>query len=179
MAEARKIYIDSCCFIDMVKTETGKSTEDEREKDVWCLKRLLEANRDGEVEVYSSTLTIAECIHAGKHPVPDDVKSLFTRLLTSGQYLRLVQLTPFIAEEARDLRWDRGIALSGADGVHVASALDRECEEFLTSDGRIHRVSKFSDELSKLGLYVRHGRDTVCLPAKYRQLDLPGDDEAC
>lgn len=179
MAETRKIYIDSCCFIDMVKTAIGSPAEGDREKDVWSMKRLLEAHRDGEVEVFSSTLTIAECMHVGENPIAENVKSVFSRLLTSGQYVRLVQLTPFIAEDARDLRWNRGINLRGADGVHLASALDRACEEFLTSDERFHRVNKFSDELANLGLHVRHGRDTACLPPKYRQLDLPDDEKAC
>jgi hypothetical protein len=65
MAEARRVYIDSCCFIDMVKVKLGKVLNSDRELDVWHLKHLLEAHRDKEVELFTSTLTIAECSHGG------------------------------------------------------------------------------------------------------------------
>jgi hypothetical protein len=118
MAGERKSYLDACCFIDMVRTKIGKILTKDRETDVWFLKRLLEANRDGEVEIYTSTLTIAECSHGGDGDISPTVKSELNRLLMSGQYVRLVQMTPFIAVDARDLRWNHGIALKGADSIH-------------------------------------------------------------
>ena len=113
MADAQRIYIDSCCFIDMVKTKVGKKLVSDREMDVWFLKRLLEANRDGEVHCFTSTFSIAECSHDGDGKVTDTVKSEFNRLLMSGQYIRLVQMTPFIAQDARDLRWNHNLGIRG------------------------------------------------------------------
>jgi hypothetical protein len=175
MAEARKTYIDACCFIDMVKTKIGKALIQEKEHDVWYLKRLLEAHRDREIEIYTSTLTIAECSHGGDGDISATTKSEFTRLLISGQYVRLVQMTPFIAIDARDLRWVRGLAIKGVDGIHVASALAVKCEEFLSSNGRLNRLGLISGTLARLGLHVRNGRDTQCLPEKYKQLKLHDD----
>jgi predicted nucleic acid-binding protein len=175
MTDAIKTYVDACCFIDMVKTKVGKTLEQGREHDVWHLKRLLEAHRDKEIEIYTSTLTIAECSHGGDGDTSPVVKSEFTRLLMSGQYVRLVQLTPFIAVDARDLRWNHGMAIRGADAIHVASALAMKCEEFLSSNGRLARLGLAGTTLAKLGLHVRSGKDTQCLPEKYRQLKL--DDE--
>jgi hypothetical protein len=175
MPDQRRLYIDSCCFIDMVKIGVGKTLTEDREQDVWFLKRLLEANRDGEVQIFSSTLTIAECTHVGDNKLSDGVKSQFSRLLTSGQYLRLVQLTPFIAESARDLRWEKGINLKGADSIHAASDLEMHCEEFLTSNGRFERINAYTRQFTRLGLSIKTGRNTDCLPAKYRQLHL--DDQ--
>jgi hypothetical protein len=77
MTDAIKSYIDACCFIDMVKTKVGKFLIAEREHDVWHLKRLLEAHRDKEVEVYTSTLTIAECSHGGDGDISPAVRSEF------------------------------------------------------------------------------------------------------
>src|SRR5882724_11392877 len=131
MADTRSVYIDSCCFIDMVKTKVGKKLATDRENDVWHLKRLLEASRDGEVRVYTSTLTIAECSHDGEGRISQTVKNEFSQLLMSGQYAMLVQLTPFIAQTARDLRWTHGLTLKPPDSVHVASAMEMKCEEFL------------------------------------------------
>jgi predicted nucleic acid-binding protein len=130
----------------------------------------LEANRDKEVEIYTSTLTIAECSHAGDGDISEPVKNAFSLFLMSGQYARLVQTTPFIGEDARDLRWKHGLPLKGADAIHVASALDRKCEELLTSDNRLKRLSTHQTVLAKLGLNIRPGRETLCLPEKYRQL---------
>jgi hypothetical protein len=172
MADVRKVYIDSCCFIDMVKTKLGRKLATEREKDVWHLKSLLEANRDGEVRVFTSTFTIAECSHDGDGKISDAVKNEFSRFLMSGQYVVLVQLTPFIAQRARDLRWTYGLALKPADSVHVASAMEMECEEFLSSDVKLERLLKAKAALTKIGLPVRGGRETQCLPMKYRQLEL-------
>jgi predicted nucleic acid-binding protein len=175
MADVRKTYVDSCCFIDMVQTKIGKILTQEKEQDVWFLKRLLEANRDREIEIYTSTLTIAECSHGGEGDISPKTKSEFDRLLMSGQYVRLVQMTPFIATDARGLRWNHGLALKGADSVHVASALAMKCEELLTGNGRITRLGAFDTRLARIGLQVRNGRDTVCLPERYKQLRL--DDE--
>lgn len=171
MVDRPRAYIDSCCFIDMVKTEVGKSLETEREKDVWFLKQLFQAGRDGEVELFTSSLTIAECTHAGDGDVSEPVKSQFARLLTSGQYVRLVQPTPFVATAARDLRWVHGLAFRGADALHLASALAMGCEEFLSSNGRLNRLTSEA-KITQLDIAVRQGRETNCLPDKYRQLGL-------
>lgn len=175
MGDVRRVYIDSCAFIDMAKVAVGKIIATDRESDVWHMKRLLEAGRDKEVEIFTSTLTIAECTHVGDNDISDEVKANFSALLTSGQYVRLVETTPFIGEDARDLRWLHGISLKGADSLHVATALDRKCEELLTTNGRLQRLAAHSAKLEALGLRVYAGRLTRCLPEKYRQLRL-GDD---
>lgn len=172
MADIRRIYVDTCCLIDLVKVEIGRGLDADRENDVWHLKKLMEANRDGEVQLFTSTLTIAECRHAGEKPVTDAVKSQFERLLMSGQYLRLVQMTPFIAQDARDLTWKDGINLAGADSIHVATALDRKCEELLTTDGRIGKLGAQAPALRNRGLVCCYARNTQCLPPKYRQEDI-------
>lgn len=168
--DVRKIYMDACCFIDIVRVNLGKVVTQDRESDVWHLKRLLEANRDKEIEIYSSTISIAECTHAGQNDISPPVKSEFDRLLMSGQYVRLVQLTPFVATDARDLRWIHGINLKGADSIHVASALAMKCEESLSANGRLARLGNAGNSLARLGLHVRGGRQTHCLPERYRQL---------
>jgi len=174
MAELRRVYIDSCCFIDAVKVEVGNVVSTDREKDVWFLKRLMEAHRDKAVRIFTSTLTIAECTHVGEFPISDKVKSEFTRLLLSGQYVHLVQMTPFIATDARDLRWNRGMSVRGPDGIHIASALFMKCEEFLSCDEKLSRIVAQGSKIIPLGMTPRRSCETVCLPASYRQLDLTG-----
>jgi len=169
-----KIYMESTSFIDMAKEAVGnlpKGLED----DVWFAKKLLEAHRDGEVVVYTATLTVAECQHADGN-YDEKVQRLFKKLLTSGQFLFLVQDSLLITERARDLRWTYDLSFHGPDGIHVASALEMGCSEFITTDNHYH---SHASDLTKLHLRVIRARQTSYLPAKYRQgslgMTLPGN----
>lgn len=167
MAEKVKVYLDSCCFIDMAKESVGLLPTS-RTQDVWYCWKFLEANKDGEIDVLTSILTIAECTHAAGNS-ESRVRDLFTRVLMSGQYVKLVQPTPFIAADARDLRWQHGLSLKGADALHVASALSLKATDFLTTDTRIigNQVG-----IGLLGLQVMTPSKTTCLPLKYRQEEI-------
>jgi predicted nucleic acid-binding protein len=172
MADNPAIYLDACCFIDMVKELIARPLTADRCADVWYLKQITQACRDNELDVFTSVLSIAECTHAdGDTSRP--VKARFDALLMSGQYVKLVQLTPFIAMDARELRWKHGISLRGADAIHVASALDRKCEEFITTDEQAKKVAAKA-VLAPLGLRVIRASETTCLPGKYLQFRLPG-----
>jgi hypothetical protein len=157
--------MDSCCFIELALQVIGEN-EPERENDIWFLKQLLNAAHDEEIEVLTSTLSIAECQHA-KGDISDDVKTLFKRFLTSGEYVLLVQDSVLVAEKARNLRWVHGLTFAGADSIHLASAMELNCEEFLTWDKQPHA---HAGALNDLALSVRFPRDTRCLPDGYRQM---------
>jgi predicted nucleic acid-binding protein len=159
--------MDSCCFIELALQSVGKH-EASRENDLWFLKELLHAAFDEEIEVLTSTLTIAECAHA-KGDVSDDVKTLFKKFLTSGRYVFLVQDSVLVAEKARNLRWAHGLSFSGADSIHIASALETKCDEFITWDNKPH--DKAADLLN-LALTVCIPSNTHCLPDKYKQQPL-------
>jgi hypothetical protein len=169
-----KVYLESSCFIEIAKHTVG--TDDQsREQDVWILKRLLMACKNQHIEIYTSMLSVAECQSA--KPILDDrVKGIFKALLTSGQYVMLVQDTILIAERARNLRWVHDINCAGPDALHIGSAMEMECEELLSFD---RGILKIAPELEKLGLNVRIPRDTLVLPARYRQekLDLGVTEE--
>ncbi len=172
MNKGPAIYLDACCFIDVVKFDVSAKLEDGREREVWYIKKLLQAHRDKEVTVYTSALTIAEACQAGRTPVPQDVQNAFDSLLMSGQYTYLVQPTPFICTDARNLRWHDEIALRGPDSVHLASALDRQCTEFHSMDGRFKRVAGYKSKIEARGLKVCTPSETKALPPKYLQGDL-------
>jgi predicted nucleic acid-binding protein len=158
----------SCCFIDYVKGKMGTPPDPDRERDLWFIRQLLAASAAGDVEVFGSTVSIAECTHI-YGDLNDEVKMLFRKLLTSGQYIKLVQPEVFITEDARDLRWNHGINLHGVDAIHVASAVSRECTEFLTTDQKKGPLREAPKILGAFGLRVIHARDTQLLPPKYRQ----------
>lgn len=171
----KRIYFDNTVFVDVVKTDLGKPVEEGRSADVWMAKRLMEAHRDKEVQVLTSALTIAECTHGGDGDVSERAQFLISKMLTSGDYVHLIQMTPFVAIGARDLRWKHGINLKGADGIHASSALSEGCNEFLTSDGRFDRLHMHRDAFEILGMKIVRASDAQSLPAKYRQIDFGGD----
>jgi len=63
MAERPRIYLDSCCLIDIAKQAIG-TLESDRDEDVWHTWKILAANKEGNVLTYTSVLSIVECTHA-------------------------------------------------------------------------------------------------------------------
>ena len=164
MADKPRIYVDSACYIDAAKDSIGLAPP-ERKADVWYLKQLMEAHKAKEIVLFTSVLTVSECTHVGPNS-PRNIQELFTRLLTSGQYVTLIQPTVFIAMDGRALRWNHAINLSGADSLHVASGLFKNCDEFLTTD---EKLGKFAPSITELGMKVLAPSKTNLLPAAYLQ----------
>ena len=167
-----RIYMDSCCFIESVKSTIGTAQEG-RDGDLWYIKQLLKASKDGSIEIITSYLTLAESRHArgkGITEPTDEAKRLFRSILCSGKVVKLAQLTRATAELARDLHWDHGINLGGADAIHVATALKTGCKEFLSFDAEKRKSPlKYTAELKKLGLTANLPSATKLLPQDYRQ----------
>jgi predicted nucleic acid-binding protein len=168
-----RIYLDSCCFIEMAKHDLH-AINSIPDSDIWYYRKLLEASRNGDIKVFTSLLTISECLHVksknDKVILNDEVKRLFTGILTSGRSgVTSIQPSLFIIERARDLNWIYNLSLRAMDRLHVASALEVGCSEFITTDGGIHSKSQ---ELNDQGLAIIYARNTTVLPAEYRQLAL-------
>lgn len=171
MTDKPKIYLDAAPIIDLVKFKVGVGINPEREQDTWHLQQLLKAARADEIEIYTSTLTIAECTHVEDKAKLELAKPLFLQLLTSGRGgVRLVQPILAIVEDARNLRWSHGIHLKGMDSVHAATALKFRCDEFLHRDGKIGGAGA---AFQALGMRVCAPSDTKLLPSEYRQDSLP------
>lgn len=170
VSEAPRIYLDAAPLIDLVKVRVGVKPSSEVETDVWTLDRLLAAGRAGEVRIFTSTLTVAECTHVGDPSNLEAAKPFFLGLLASGKGgISFIQPTLTIAEKARGLRWVHDFNFRGADALHVASALHLGCHEVLTSD---ERILKAAERLQPLRIRVCRPGDTGKLPEKFRQDDL-------
>jgi hypothetical protein len=89
-----RIYLDANPLIDAIKYDLNGTIEPERQDNVWHTKAVMQAALDGQLEIVTSTLTIAECkrSEAGK-PASEDAKALIKRVLTSGRILLLAQVT--------------------------------------------------------------------------------------
>lgn len=165
-----KVYMDSCCLIESLKGDAGKSSPD-REVGLDYIKRLMKAARDDKLTIFTSMLTVSEVVKAGDAPIDDDFKRKVERLILSGRDgLTTVGLNPAIVLRARDLAWNDGLkSVAGADRVHIASALVAGATEFLSWDNKLGKKLK----RSSLGtLSFVEPALTTSLPVDYRSDDL-------
>ncbi|MBK8122739.1 MAG: PIN domain-containing protein [Dokdonella sp.] len=169
-----KIYVESNAIIDLVKHKVGAGIDKERESDAWHLQGMIEAAKAGKVQLLTSSLSIAECTHVRDKDKLEQAKPFFMGLLASGRGgFTLIQPTLTIMEKARDLRWIHGVALSGVDAVHIASALHLQCTECWSRD---RKLIQSAGTLDTLGLRVCAPSETRLLPPEYRQGKLRGID---
>lgn len=174
-----KIYIDSCCIISLASYQRTGEHEDGRKVDNDYLGKILLAAEAGDLDLYTSSLTIAECQSVGKvsKDAGEEVQRLFDSVLLSGHFLTYTSSDVFIGIRARDLNWKYGIKnLKGADAVHLASAIKEGCKEFLTFDGdgkKKNGLLHKADVIKKAsGLRVIIPSQTLYLPDEYLQDDI-------
>jgi len=177
------LYVDSCCFIDAVKKDVGLLPP-EREADVWHLKQLMRAHFDDAIRLNTSMLALAECVavESGQTDVPQSVQENFRKLLTSGQYVRLITPTPKTGKMMQDLRWVHKVVLGGPDAVHIATALEAGCSEYLSSDERLkkQKMKDAAPTLASIKLRLITPKQTMHLPMQYLQtsvFDAQGSDK--
>jgi predicted nucleic acid-binding protein len=165
-----RVYIDTCCFIDALQHREGMKISVDKQNDVWHIQQVLRASLAGDLEVVTSTVTIAEFRRAKADAQPSkELKRLIRSILLSGRVVTLAQVTQGVAERARDLDWEDEVNLKGADAIHVATALITGCKEFFTADGRGALRPPVVAKLGKLGLRSVRPSDTRLLPNEYRQ----------
>ena len=135
-----------------------------------AMEQILRAARDDNLDVFTSSLTVAEVVHLGPKPPTDDEKELIERLLLSGRDgIQIVEASPFVAMKARDLVWADELYEGAMDRIHVAPALEVGASELLTIDGRL--AKKFGKS-TVAGCRLITPRDTKLLPNEYRTDDL-------
>lgn len=164
-------YMDACCLIEAVKGRLGRtSTHDPEQVDM--IHRLLRASRAGEIDVYTSMLSVAEVLYVDKDERPPGVETrdIIDRLLFSGRDgVKLVGTSPSIAKRARDLAWGSDIYTRSIDLLHVASALECRSTELITLDGRL---AKKLNRTEVSGVRLIDPIQTANLPDEYRTDDL-------
>lgn len=182
MKNKPRLYFDSNCFISMASHKITGNIEDKREEELWYYRKLLKASCDDEIDIFTSYLTINECLYAkddrGKEILNDEVKRLFNSIILSGKAgVIAVEPRREIIETARDLWWKYNVKLTPFDSLHIGTAIEQECAEFITFDS-ISMNKKNQDNtniLKGLGLAVIHASETNLLPDKYRQTKLTED----
>jgi predicted nucleic acid-binding protein len=169
MAKTKSAYIDACCIIEALKKRRGLALS-HPVAEVDMIERIMRAARDGEIDLFTSMMTVAEVVHLGDKPPPADLKPLVERLILSGRDgITSVATTPQIVELARDLATDEGLWDGVADRIHVASALTAGVSEILSLDGRLaRRLGRSTIRKCK----IVSPSQTAILPDSYRANDL-------
>ena len=78
-----RIYFDACVFIEVAKGRFGQPQNPERLAETEACNVLLRMAGAGGVQIFTSTLTVAEAVHVGEVPPPDDVVRFLERLIFS------------------------------------------------------------------------------------------------
>ncbi len=179
------VYMDACCFIDLAKSALSVPTLREREPHIFYCRKFLDAARAKDAVVYTSTISVVECVNIKDTTAPgcpivedDGARTLFRGMLMSAKSgVMPVMPMPKITELARDLRWVHDITCKPVDAVHIATALAMKCSHMFSTDGRLGAEN--IRKISALGLTVcTADRAVELLPDQYRQYTLrPANDK--
>ena len=131
MTEKIKIYLDTCCFIDVASHQLNIPIKEKRDAHIFICQQLIRASQKQEIYVYTSSLTSVECtsikdktVNPVKIIINQELKDLFNRILMSGKSgVYPVMPTPKIIEMSKNLSWKHNITTKPFDSLHIATAL--------------------------------------------------------
>ena len=107
---------------------------------------LFEAVEDGQITIVTSELTLAECLVKPCKDKNQILKDLYNSFIQQSDFLAVLPINRNALIKSAELRAEVGGKLP--DAIHVASAVDYECDVFLTND----KVIKGSNTLTFLFL---------------------------
>jgi predicted nucleic acid-binding protein len=175
------VYLDSCCFIDIVKHSFGKLLANDHEqhlarlKEVWAYKKMLQAAIDRKLRVFTSTMTQVEC-NSVDGDISQPVQDAFDRLFEASNCVTPVTPTHAVNDTAKSLKWKHNVNLNPMDAIQVASALVAGAKEFVTTDGMDNmgpkKILTNAGALETLGLRVTLATGTRQLPDEYKSDEL-------
>lgn len=126
------VYVDTCIII---------YTVEKLPEYLEILNLIWEKLENGEIEIITSELTLMECL-----VLPLKIKN--NRLITAYQSilsttkLKMLPITQPILREAANLR--AKTKLKTPDAIHIATALNLNCDLFLTNDLGLKNIANFS-----------------------------------
>ena len=157
----RRVYWDSCIFIDAIQQTPSLSD---------TLRQIIADARAGTAQIITSTFTLAEVIGSKDAASRNPALESTIRELFNHRYIVLRPVDKHIAEQARQIARDNG--LKPADAIHVATAIESEVQVMHTRDG-------MSGRRGLLPCNGKIGAPPLCIeyPTWAKQLKLPGDGD--
>lgn len=152
MANKPRYYWDACCWIALIKQEAGR---------IDSLRYVIEMAQRGEVEIWTSTFTLAEVfkrkcgVDTAEMPASDD--EAFEDYLEQ-DFVQRVQVDVDVGTAARRLLRRFPAIRKPQDAIHVATAALNGVDEFHTFDG--HDLLPLDGQIPTIG----NGKLKICRP---------------
>jgi predicted nucleic acid-binding protein len=115
------VYADTAVWISSLQGEAGHEISDS----------LFRAAAAGQIRLVANWLLRAELIKPPSDAVDDDIVEMIERILDNEQII-WVELDRFVARES--LKIARNYGLSGADAVHLGTAVRQDADFFMSFD---------------------------------------------
>jgi predicted nucleic acid-binding protein len=132
MTELTRIYVDTNVLIEFVERTSERW---------WALGGLFRAAGAQRVEVITSELSFSEVLVKPMAESDHDRISAYTAMLANGDFpLEPVPVSRAVLLRAAAIRAGR-LSLKLPDAIHLATAIEMECEVFCSNDRRIRSPS--------------------------------------
>jgi predicted nucleic acid-binding protein len=127
LVDKKNVYWDSCVWLTLIKEEQGYET---------CEYVIQEAKK-GKIQIWTSSLTLAKVYKFKTDSATkelEEAKDAAFEDYISQYYVTEVQVDHDIGVKARRLCRQHDFLKKPTDGIHLASALRENLEEFHTTD---------------------------------------------
>jgi predicted nucleic acid-binding protein len=122
-----RVYWESSVFISRIQGTPGR---------IDVLRQITDQAERGEIEIATSTVTLAEVARVDEDLLPEEQERLIVEFFEN-PYIIIRQVDRIAAERTRTIL--RGGGLRSVDAIHVASALLMNCPVMHTYDGGLLR----------------------------------------
>jgi len=131
LVNVQRLYVETSPFIYYVENHPVYADK---------MQQIFEDVNTGRIECITSVITLAETLTKPLQTGDKSVEQAYRTLLQQTQHITLIPITAVIAERTADLR--ARYSLKAPDALHLAAALNTNCDAFLTNDLRLRRVSE-------------------------------------
>jgi len=136
-------YWDASVFNAYLKKEDGR----------WqIVEGLLEDCDNGDVHIWTSTLSIAEVTRGNIEPgkiVPLKIQNKIDALWEAPSKIKLLEVSQMVVKEARNviraIHGNQRTGIRSVDAIHLASALQKEIKEVHTYDSKLVSFAEILD----------------------------------
>lgn len=137
---AKRIYLDANVMLSYIDGDADRLPE---------ISELFRRGDQGQVELITSALSIVEVAFAGSegeaHQMDPETEKNIDRLWDPASPIAIAEFHRLIGYQARTLMRTAagdGFSLKSHDAVHLATAMNRQCDECFTYDAKLHKFSK-------------------------------------
>lgn len=127
----KDIYVDTAILVYFIEDLGSNGT---------AAAQLVEKCIEKRITLHTSTVTITECLTGSLQNKNKTAFNAFKKLFTDQSLITIHDLTPQIAESAAIIRAQK--KTHTPDALHLATALENECQILVTNDKRFPQAPK-------------------------------------